>query len=1229
MKKGLILFIAFAMVIASLVGIVTNSAKAFSDGDLLKVAGDSAVYYLNGDKLWVFPDEKTYKTWYPDFSGVMTVTKEELAVYNSGVPSGNVVYRPGTRLVTTPAVNTVYAVEPGGVMRSIVSEANAKALYGDSWTMMIDDIFPSFISSYTVGDPLEEGKYPSGTLVKEEGSATTYVIADGDVRRPVATGEAFDANMWDWSYLVTASDLSGYTDGESVSEAEDDYTVVAGEGTTVPSGGEVTVSIASDTPAAGSTYLESQARAPYLAVNVANGSGVDVTIDSVVIERGGYAVDADFATVGLVADSVNGTQIGLNKTFNSDHRATVGDDIVVEAGTTKKLYVVGNMAADTIMTASSPKLGIYDMDLKGDASLNASFPIWGNVMNLNTSVAIASATVAAGSNDPSSDNTPKVGDTNVELSEIKVTNGSTTEEIQVERIVWKQAGTLSDSDVESYSLYDSADGTKLASAPQVDKYIEFDLSGDPYKIGKAKNAEFMVKADEIDGGSLRTIQLDIYRNTDVVVKGLTYNAYVIPTFPATSQPYYDQTDSQTIGNGTLKIEPDSDFVAQNIAEGKDETQVGQWLFTVKGEGVDITNIEALLTLTGTGKISDITNASFYNVETGDGLTGGADATGGDSLTGGVSSTDTISLGVGVHKVGLKANLTSDFANNDTITASIDPDGDVTCTGQVTGNTITPTPTAAQESAQMTIKAASMMVSASTNPADATIIRGADELEVANIQLDATASGDDLTVTQLKTVIHVNGMNAAELSNLKLWDGDNELETSNEPDPTSTTAGTTAPAGEVTTTWSLSPSLTVEKGKVKTLKVTLNVASTPSENEWFEVGFQSGCTVTTKDSEGETVNPTYSYSDGQRMTIATAGSLTITQSDTLENQYLAGNTSGVTLGKMKLKALYETAKVEELYVDFAKASITNAGGTDEITALYLYDGATQVAEATITSSDARTLLFAMSYDPYEIPVNEEKELTIKADTAKIDKSGISTNGNPLEGFAPTVLSASMTVKGASGQSITPTSATLSFAEFVLVKSKPTVSIAATGDSVDANSSYDLIDVTVAADSKGPIALYKMTFRVATTTVTADSFEMYEGTTRVATEDGDETEGINQTAVGDSYDLLEVYFNNGGTLGGRHREIPAGSSKTYTLKASITGYTSNVSNSVSTSMTGDDALAATTYTLNAVAVDDKDDDDFIWSDLSYGNTSTTCTTTVQWMNGYLVDGLLTTTSSAKSI
>jgi hypothetical protein len=1219
MKKGFILFMAFAMVAAF--SFVPSTGQAAADGDLITGSG-SAVYYLNGGKRYVFPNQKTYMTWYPDFSGVVTVSDSELSSYPLG---GNVTYRAGTQMVKIDTVPTVYAVEPGGVLRSIVSEANAVALFGSDWNTKIDDVPDAFWVNYTVGDALTAGMYPSGTLVKEVGSATTYYI-DGTEKRPVATGEAFDANMFNWAFLQSASSLTGYTDGTSITGAESGLMTVAGTGGGVV-GGSVTVSLAADTPAS-TTYLGSQARAPFLAVNVTNNSAADVTIDSIIIERGGLAVDADFATVAIVEDSPAGSQTGLNKTFNSDHRATVGDDIVVAAGTTKKIYVVGNMAASGTMTAGdTPKLGIYSMTVKSGSSLSGSFPIWGNEMSLNTGVGIATATIAAGGSNPGSDAAPKVGDTDVEVAQVKVTNDSSTEKVQIEKIVFKQAGTASDSDVGTYSLYDSSDGTKLATAAQVDKYIEFNLSP-AFELGKSKNNEFMVKVDEVEGGSGRTIQLDIHRNTDVLVKGLVYNSYVIPTFPATSQPYFNNTTDHNIGDGSLKVEPDSTFVAANIAEGQDGTQIGQWIFTVKGEAVDITAMEALCKIGNAGgDISDMTSGIFYNVDTGAGLTGADDVSGQTttSAEGGVTSTDTVSLDVGVHKVGLKVNLSSDFSTNQTIQCEIDPDTWLDTTGQVTGNTITESPTASQQSALMTIKAATLAISMSNQPAAATVIRGTNNVEFANVQLDASGSGDDLTVTQIKTDIRTkaSGNYPAELSNLKLWDGDTEVTVSNDPDPTSTTAGASA-----TTTWSISPAITVAKGTVKVLTITANIASTPSADETFQIGGASN--VTSKDSEGEDVTETYNYGAGSTMTIATGGSLTFARSDTNTNTLLSSNKTGVELGKITATALYENANIEKLYVDF---TAFNSGGTDELLGYYLYDGATQIAEATITSSDASTLTFNMESDPFVVPVNETKELTIKADTADASKSGIATNASPYTGFNNTVTAANAVVKGASGTTITPTSATLTFPTYALVKSAPTVTIASTGDSVTSNGDYDLIDVTVAADSSGPVGLYKMSFKVTTTTVTADDFTLYEGSNFVTKEfaASQTVSGVRQSedGTGTGYTLIEVLFFDDDDAAANVEMVSAGSSKTYTLKASVTGYDSSTSNGISTSMLGDDTKASTSYNKNAVAVDALDDDDFIWSDLSYGNTTTTATVTMEWLNGYLVDGLVSTTSSAKSI
>jgi uncharacterized protein YfiM (DUF2279 family) len=346
MSKALNGLMVVALLMTAFVG-VSAPANAASAGDLIKMASNPAVYYLGADnKRYVFPNQDTYMTWYGDFSGVVTVSDTELQSYQIG---GNVTFRPGTELIKITTDPKVYAVEPGGVLRHVPSEAVAVDLFGANWASMVRDLSDAFFAppTYTIGDPLTT-MYPTGSLVKEPGGSVIYYI-DGSEKRPIANEAAFNGNMWQWND-VREHDLSGYSDGASITGEETELATVAGAGSSNNgnvSTGTLSVSISAMSPAS-TTYLASQARAEFLVVDLVNNSSGAVVVDSITIERGGLANDADFSSVALYETSAGGVQIGLNKTFNSDHRATVGDDITVAAGATKKIVVAGNIAATVL-----------------------------------------------------------------------------------------------------------------------------------------------------------------------------------------------------------------------------------------------------------------------------------------------------------------------------------------------------------------------------------------------------------------------------------------------------------------------------------------------------------------------------------------------------------------------------------------------------------------------------------------------------------------------------------------------------------------------------------------------------------------------------------------------------------------------------------------------------------------------------------------------------------------
>ena len=177
--RALASFVAASMLFG-LVGFVSiPQAKAAEAGDLISCPDFSSIYYLADDNTrWVFPNEKTYFTWYEDFDDVVEITCEELASYSIGQI---VTYRPGTRLVKIQSINKVYAVEPGGVLRWIGSETQIDDLFGFDWAMRIDDVPDGFWSSYTEGNALALDEYPAGSVLQRSTSLFYLVRADDSI----------------------------------------------------------------------------------------------------------------------------------------------------------------------------------------------------------------------------------------------------------------------------------------------------------------------------------------------------------------------------------------------------------------------------------------------------------------------------------------------------------------------------------------------------------------------------------------------------------------------------------------------------------------------------------------------------------------------------------------------------------------------------------------------------------------------------------------------------------------------------------------------------------------------------------------------------------------------------------------------------------------------------------------------------------------------------------------
>jgi plastocyanin len=141
---------------AMLVAPVASQAAtttAFSPGDLIKGSG-STVYYFGPDgRRYVFPNDKTYFTWFSDFSKVKQVPDGVLGTIP--LARQNITYRPGKKMVKITTDPRTYVVDQGGVLRHIGSEQLAETLYGLNWKNQIDDVPDAFFVNYKVGTGIQ------------------------------------------------------------------------------------------------------------------------------------------------------------------------------------------------------------------------------------------------------------------------------------------------------------------------------------------------------------------------------------------------------------------------------------------------------------------------------------------------------------------------------------------------------------------------------------------------------------------------------------------------------------------------------------------------------------------------------------------------------------------------------------------------------------------------------------------------------------------------------------------------------------------------------------------------------------------------------------------------------------------------------------------------------------------------------------------------------------------
>ena len=1189
-----------------------------------------------------------YYSWYPDYSGIIELDSSCLASYPQPSVPPFVNWRPGSRMVKLQISPDVYAVEPRNKLSKVGSEAVAAGLYGSNWAGQVVDVSDYFWPNYpNRGADVTEVKPHNGLLIQVSGSNTIYSVENGEKKMVVDGSVRGDVRVVSQAVADTVPTGTGTVSVASLysnpSQGVGTATVSPTPGTPTPApvtGGSLSVSLASDTPK-GTYALASAARVPFTKVIFTAGSA-DATIDSFRVTRGGSpAKNSDFSTINLV-DADGNLLNDSGKTLNSDNYAVFTEDITVPANTSKTYTIVGDMAS-TVGNGDVPVLQLDTMVLLNGGTATG-LPLAGNAVTANNNVTLGSVTLAEGST--LNNSTKELGSTLVDLASLKITVA--TNDFQVERIVFYNSGTASDGDFSNFKI--NYNNNVITSGVMKNKYVTFDLKActTDCLITKGNNKTFGVTGDIVNGSG-RTMNLDISKTVHVLALDTKNGVYVTPTDNATAM-----TNTITVSTGKLSVSKTNDIPARDVPVNSTNVALGTFNFKVTGEPIDIRTLVFRVSTTGSMAPTAIDGLNIYNAA-GLALIGGVDASGGSS-PGYVTSTDTFTLPVGDNILTVKAKIDNTPGDGNTVRIDVDMNNTTNfdARGTTTGDTVTlgtyATPQAFITGNIMTIRTAQLRITTLSSPASTTYAGGVTDIECENVQLDATGSSEDIRVTQFQVKLNPwNGAKSLDIQNVRLFvdkDGDSGNGSGTQVALSTAQGGSDADANDdetLTINWSGADQFIVKAGKRLTVTVKCNITGGASTGTHSIYTNAASLVTAVGVTSGNSITPVADTAAGQGVTVGTAGgTVQVSQdpSNVVAKNYVAG-TQGVELASFNLYATTtENVKIEKIYFT-QRVTDTNSAAYQDYTLLYVTDSSGNVLGSVVPTSTKPLIQMNDNAVIVDRANSAGTKLILKANLNSIVQGGNVQIGGHRLGYNIAVVGDVVAKGSQSGAdavvyfgSTAPNGST-----HYMYKAVPTVTILPPQGCVNnvtdpcvantvaklVSGSNDLYRFTVKAGT-GDISVYKFSFDITTTSANVTAAQLVDITTTP------EVQLYTSSTVGvGGYEYHRVLFDPSGICpnnvcgqGGQERVIGAGASRQFVFRGTVSGLGTS-GGSVSTRLIGDSALpvpsganAYNGYLLMAssTAVDTAPSPNFIWSDYSGGNHSTT---TNDWTNGYLVTGL----------
>jgi hypothetical protein len=1035
-------------------------------------------------------------------------------------------------------------------------------------------------------------------------------------------------------YEVTVTGVTSADSGEVIMAGSVQF-----NGYTVGDAGDLTVRVDGSTPDS-MDIPKNGANILFSVFALEAGDNEDVRVEQLVLSREGLGLPGDFDNVKLYVDGVQmGGEKTVNTTTNTATFNLTSDPIMVDAGSTVLVEVRADMngaenSQNKFCLNTTDDVTAYGDTTDAELAVDGDFAACGEYMT-TTSASVGTLTYKVSQQSTADIN---VGDTKVIITKLRL--DAAQEDIMLDRISFKQSGSADGEDFANAQLVLSGVPIDVEGTWEGD-YLTFDLTelDTPIVIDKGASKNFELWVDVV-GGLGNDASFDIYRDWHIEGTGEVYHYGVNTEEDGAS---VTPANREIVGGNIAFALSSMNPISGEVADGANDHEFLRFNVSTAGDAVTARKITLTVSGFAGGTAAEIEDLKIWSKNSNGDMIIVAGPNDVNAL-GDIVFTDTFDIpGAKTTEYVVTADIitgatnghqfrvdVADVTNSSKTELEYTADGDpVDEATEVSGGTV-------QGNVQ-TVQDPSVQVDLAATPGNKSYVKNNTDKDLVAFDF-AASTADDIKLTTL-TVTCTSALDCSDAFqslNLYLKDGSTMTKLDGPRSMTDLGAGD----GEVVFSFNQD----IPAGNSARLLVRGNVASAALAGPYlFDI--KSG-DVTAEDSESNDATVNGLDTSDRTVTVAGNGSLgNQNVSDTVvRSRVIVGNSTLQPVLKLRFSAdELESWYVRSLQIyDVAGSGVHSATQNDsDVSKVYLQyaDSAstTYTASANMIGSMADFQL-AVGHYVY-VPANGNTTVTVLVDVGDVTTGGALAGDLPIfefdDGFDFSAVGASSATEITSAAT-----GTIDGEEMRIARSAPTITKVTSGVSSDlANGEQTLYKWTVKADAADDIAIKQMAFNVDVTTGSVSDFKLLRNGVDVSSSsqtidinnDGNGLGGlvgsIEPTSGGlitNTNDIVFIQWLDASDAG--EEIITAGTTVTYELKALVSG--TSGTDTVSTSLRSDTEANAGNLYYNGTFVDvDCDtagncgDSNFVWSDLSLSphDNDVTASSSNDWLDGYLVEGL----------